>query len=82
MKRLNHTLLSLLGESKWRGEVSMCQQIACSDEHQPTEDALFELVKEGLAEWFGSNDLPLRYRITPAGNAKLIEFCAVKGGGR
>jgi hypothetical protein len=55
----------------WRDEISLCCQFGGAENHEPTEDQLFELVQQGLLEWFGPDEKALRYRVTELGKKEL-----------
>lgn len=63
MEKLKRGLLALVRKARWRGEVSLCKRFGGKETHSPTEDALYELVREGHLAWFGRDDRPLRYRV-------------------
>lgn len=63
MEKLKRGLLALVRKARWRGEASLCKRFGGKETYAPTEDALYELVREGHLEWFGKDDRPLRYRV-------------------
>jgi hypothetical protein len=74
-------ILAAVAEKQWRGEVGLCKQFGGVDQHKPTVDALFYLVRSGRLDWFGAEnrgDVPLRYRVTGLGRAYLA---TTHGGG-
>lgn len=62
-EKLKRAVLAHVRKAAWRGEVGMCLKFGRDVRHPPTEDALYELVQDGILEWFGENDRPLRYRV-------------------
>lgn len=69
-----HRVLAVVAQKNWRGEVGLCKQFGGVDQHAPTVDALFSLVRSGHLEWFGAEnrgDVPMRYRTTGLGRAFL-----------
>lgn len=60
---LRKALIRAVKAKAWRSEPSLCREFGGDDTHTPTEDVLYELVRDGILEWFGDNDRPLRYRI-------------------
>jgi hypothetical protein len=71
MLPFQRSVLASVAGSKWRGEVSLCLEFGGSENHAPTEDALWWLVRAGFVQWFGADDKPLRYRVTSSGRFEL-----------
>jgi len=60
---LRKALVRAVKAKAWRSEPSLCREFGGGDHHIPTEDVLYELVRDGVLEWFGDNERPLRYRV-------------------
>jgi hypothetical protein len=83
LSKLERRILKAVATKRWRGEVGLCKEFGGVDQHGPTVDALFSLVRWNYLEWFGAEgrgDVPLRYRVTGLGRAHLATTTATLEG--